>query len=262
MNAFIVDDEQPAREELAWLLDQCDGVQMVGEAASADEARAALESADPAPDVVFLDIDMPGVDGIRFAECLDELPSRPATVFVTAYDEYAVEAFDVEAVDYLLKPVRLERLEEAVDRVRERLEPAPHREGAPSADDDDELRRISVQSDEGYRVVDLEEVLYFESDDGEVFVETTDGRFATDFSLKFLDARLPSGECFRCHRSYIVRLGAIETIVPAGAGTYRLFVDGMDDDAGSDERASIPLARSRAGELKRRIPWSTSAISE
>jgi DNA-binding LytR/AlgR family response regulator len=270
VNALIVDDEQPAREELGWLLEQCDGVRVAAEASDAERAREELQERGDAIDVVFLDIDMPGVDGIRFAECLGDLDTEPATVFVTAYDDYAVDAFDVEAVDYLLKPVRLERLQEAVERVSERLDSdRTHGDadvGADEPDDDggdeETLDRVSVQADEGYRVVDLDEILYFESDDGEVFVETTDGRFATDFSLKFLESRLPSDEFFRCHRSYIVRLGAIDTIVPAGAGTYRLFVDDPDDPEVTAERASAPLARSRAAELKRRMPWSASAIGE
>lgn len=268
MNALIVDDEQPAREELSWLLEQCDGIRVAAEASNAERARDALQERGDTIDVVFLDIDMPGVDGIRFAECLGDLDSEPATVFVTAYDDYAVDAFDVEAVDYLLKPVRLERLQEAVERVGERLDtdrPGTDADSSEPDDGDDDtetLDRVSVQNGEGYRVVDLDEILYFESDDGEVFVETTEGRFPTDFSLKFLESRLPPDEFFRCHRSYIVRLGAIDTIVPAGAGTYRLFVDDPDDPEASQERASAPLARSRAAELKRRMPWSASAIGE
>lgn len=270
MNALIVDDEQPAREELSWLLDQCDGVRVTAEASDAERARDAIQEYGDSIDVVFLDIDMPGVDGIRFAECLGELDSEPATVFVTAYDDYAVDAFDVQAVDYLLKPVRLERLQEAIERVDERLDTDRTRPDAePETDepgdgdgDAEPLDRVSVQVDAGYRVVELDEILYFESDDGELFVETTDGRFATEFSLKFLESRLPSDEFFRCHRSYIVRLGAIDTIVPAGAGTYRLFVDDPDDPEASAKRASAPLARSRAAELKRRMPWSASAIGE
>ncbi|MFB6351228.1 MAG: LytR/AlgR family response regulator transcription factor [Bradymonadaceae bacterium] len=259
MRVFIVDDEQPAREELRWLIEQCDGVEVAGEASSADDARSELSTLEAPPDVLFLDIDMPGVDGIRFAECLGNLEPEPLTIFVTAYEEYAVDAFDVDAIDYLLKPVRLERLEESVDRVRARL---VDREANPETDDGDRetspspLTRISVKTDAGFRVIDTEEILFFESENGEVSVETTAGRFPTDFSLKFLESRLPSEAFYRCHRSFIVRLDAIENIVPAGAGTYRLYLSGGDGDSDRSERPSAPLARSRAGDLKARIPWS------
>lgn len=258
MKVFIVDDEQPAREELRWLLDQCDGVEVAGEAASADEARSELNALDDPPDVLFLDIDMPGVDGIRFAECLGELAPEPLTIFVTAYEEYAVDAFDLNAIDYLLKPVRLERLKESIARARVRLEdrrePDDDRETDASAPTP--LTRISVETDDGYRVIDVDDILFFESEDGNVTVETTTDRFETDFSLKFLESRLPSEAFYRCHRSFIVRLDAIENIVPAGAGTYRLYLSDDEETSDRSEQPSAPLARSRADELKKRIPWS------
>lgn len=268
MKAFIVDDEKPAREELHWLLEQCPEVEVAGEAGDATSARQALSDPEVggAVDLVFLDIDMPGVDGIRLAECLRELEEPPLTVFVTAYEEYAVDAFGVDAVDYLLKPVRLERLQKAVERARGRLggsgdtergSAAPEDSVEPPEDAaDDKLDRISIEADGGYRVVHLEDVLFFESVDGEVVVQTADSRRKTDFSLKFLEQNLLSREFFRCHRSYIVRLDAIEHIEPAGAGTYRLHLK----EPSNSEESSVPLARSRATELKKRMPWSASVV--
>ena len=262
MRAFIVDDEEPAREELRWLLDQCESVEVAGEADSADAARREIREGGLQPEVLFLDIDMPGVDGIRSAECFSDLEPPPKIVFVTAYEEYAVDAFDVDAVDYILKPVRLDRLQQAVDRVAERLEESsdsgggdPSVEESEPNDQERRLSRISVRDEDGYRVIDTDEILLFESDAGEVFVETEAGRFPSDFSLKFLESKLDAEHFYRCHRSYIVRVDAIENIVPAGAGTYRLYLSG-------DGEVSAPLARSRAAELKRRIPWSANVVEE
>jgi two-component system LytT family response regulator/two-component system response regulator LytT len=262
VNVLIVDDEQPARDELRWLLEQCSGLDIAGEADSASSARDAIETQGPL-DLVFLDIDMPGVDGMRLAESF-EAYDRPLVIFVTAYEEFAVDAFDVEAVDYLLKPVRLERLQKAVERARRRL--APRDEDEPSVEGDDgegdpesdgPLTRISVEHEGAYRVLETAEILYFESVDGRVWTETPDGRYATDFSLKFLEQHLDAEEFFRCHRSCIVRLEAIESIVPAGAGTYRLqLTEPPTTDDASGEPSTVPLARSRADELKRRMPWS------
>lgn len=254
----MVDDERPAREELRWLLEQCDGVEVVGEAGGADQARDSISSLEAPPDLVFLDIDMPGVDGIRFAECLEDFDPVPLTIFVTAYEDYAVDAFGVDAVDYLMKPVRLERLQKAVDRARER------RTEIAETDSDAEsgpIRRLSVHDDDGYRVLDAEDILYFESDEGEVYAVAESGRYPTDFSLRALESKLDPDEFFRSHRSYIVRVDAIENIEPTGGGTYRLHLSGPSE--GSDgESPTTPLARSRTEELERRIPWSTDALQQ
>jgi DNA-binding LytR/AlgR family response regulator len=249
MKVLVVDDERPAREELAWLLQQCDDVEVVGHASSAEDAHDRLEEHDI--EVLFLDIDMPGIGGMRLAETLREAPQEaPAVVFVTAYDNHAVEAFGVDAVDYLLKPVRLERLQRALDKVRQRngsLSEVTESETKP-------LNRISVEDRGVYRVIPLDDVLFFESEDGIVVVQTRDGdRYITDFSLKFLENNLDAEVFFRCHRSYIVRLDAIESIAPWGAGTYRLMLD-RDADLG------VPLARSRASDLKSLIPWSANVF--
>ncbi len=252
MKALIVDDEKPAREELIWLLEQCPGVQVAAQAPSAQKARALLSDGPPV-DLVFLDINMPGIDGMRLAELLHEQPAeqRPMVIFVTAYDDYAVDAFGVDAVDYLLKPVRLERLQKALERARTRL--APPAEAAELADRGRSLQRISVEDHGVYRVVPVEDILYFEADEGIVVAATGEERFITDFSLKFLEENLCEEAFFRCHRSYIVRLDAIESIAPWGAGTYRLILS-RDDDVG------VPLSRSRSSELKSRIPWSARVV--
>ncbi len=244
MRALVVDDEKPAREELTWLLGQCDDVEVVAQCVSAREAMAQV--AELHPDVVFLDVDMPGLNGVRLAQWFrDQLgDDAPLVVFVTAYEDHAVEAFGLDAVDYLLKPLRLARLRSALDRIRRRKGPTR------SATSGDYLERISVEELGSYRVITVSEILWIEADEGFATVHTAEGDFLTDFSLKFFEENLDPARFFRCHRSYIVGLDAIARIEPSGAGTYRLAVgDG-----------AVPLARSRAPELKARIPWSASAL--
>lgn len=251
MRVLIVDDEAPAREELAWLLEQCEVppevVGMVGDAGAAREAVEALE-----PDLVFLDMDMPGITGMRLAQLWFDQGKSPGVVFVTAHQEYGAQAFEVDAVDYLLKPVRLVRLERALEKARARC-------AAPTATSDAEerapLTRISVQDRGVYRVIPTEEILFFEAEDGIVVIQTREARFICDFQLKFLEQNLDTEVFFRSHRSYIVRLDAIESIAPWGAGTYRLVLDREAD-------IDVPLARSRAGELKALIPWSASVFED
>lgn len=268
MKTLIVDDEKPAREELQWLLEQCPGVEVTAQAASAEQARELLEQeASVQPELVFLDINMPGVDGMRLAELLREKPAdaRPLVIFVTAYDDHAVDAFEVDAVDYLLKPVRLERLQKALERARDRLkgvaavaeahssDQSSDHNGARSGQQGRPLERISVEDRGVYRVIPVDDILFFEAEDGIVVADTGEERFITDFSLKFLEDNLSSETFFRCHRSHIVRLDAIESIAPWGAGTYRLILS-RDDDLG------VPLSRSRAADLKSLIPWSARVV--
>lgn len=282
MDVLIVDDEEPAREEMRWLLGQCDGVVVAGSARNFDEARGYFSDEErgdrAAPDLVLLDIDMPGVDGVRVAEWLEGADAL--VVFVTAYEDYAVDAFGLDAVDYLLKPVRLERLQETLERVRRRRRETSDVDSAQSESvgevddfgqrDDEEankptLRRLSVRpsgSEEGeeaaqeaFRVIDLEDVEFIEADAGNVIVRVDGRRYRADFRLKDLEDRLDDEDFFRCHRSYVVRMSAIEAIEPEGDGRYRLVID-------TEEERFVPLARSRAAELKRRMPWSTNLLDK
>jgi len=246
MNVIVVDDEKPAREELIWLLEQCDGVTLVGQAECAEDALNLVKNEEV--DLVFLDVDMPGIGGMRLAELLHETEGAPQVVFVTAYQNHAADAFGVAALDYVLKPVRLERLQKAVARATKPADTPVARPAKP-------LNRISVEERGSYRVVPIDDVLFFESDDGIVVVQTAQKRFITDFSLKFLEQNLDPDSFFRCHRSYIVRLDAIESIAPWGAGTYRLILD-RESDLG------VPLARARATELKTLIPWSANVFED
>lgn len=251
LRVFVVDDETPAREELIWLLEQCQEVpvEVVGQADSAKGAMEALESLSRSVDLCLLDIDMPGLSGVRLAELWRDLEGdqTPMVVFVTAYEEHGAQAYSVDAVDYVLKPVRLKRLETALAKARRRRLSEPARDLEESSSP---LERISVEQAGEYRVLSAGEILWVEADEGFSTVHTRKGSFLSDFSLKELEENLDEQAFFRCHRSYIVRIDAIERITPSGAGTYRLWVGEGDPSDG------IPLSRSRAPELKAMIPWS------
>lgn len=256
MKLLVVDDERPAREELAWLLEQCENAHVVAQLSSAEEAIDYLKEA-PDISLVFLDIDMPGFDGVRLARWwTDQLGEQaPLIAFVTAHEEHAAHAYSLDAVDYLLKPVRLARIEETLQRARRRLPATSGEEQASSSTPKaGSLERISVEELGQYRVIPVKDILWIEADEGFATVHTRQGAYLTDFSLKFLEENLSEEIFFRCHRSYIVRLDAITKIAPTGAGTYRLIV--TDEEDGK----FVPLARSRAPELKTRMPWSASVL--
>ncbi len=245
MRALVVDDELPAREELGWLLSQCE-VEVVGSLSSAEEALEFLKL--NSVDVVFLDIEMPGISGMRLGEMIYGTKGvTPDIIFVTAYQERAVDAFEIEATDYLLKPVRLERLRKAVEKVTPSLATQEHASVGGK-----KLTRISVEHRGVYNVVALTEILAFESEDGIVLAYTKEENFVTDFSLKFLENNLDKEFFYRCHRGFIVRIDAITKIAPWGAGTFQLTLSNSK---------IVPLARSRASELRALMPATMSSFS-
>ncbi|MEM1057207.1 MAG: LytTR family DNA-binding domain-containing protein [Bacteroidota bacterium] len=237
LRAVLVDDESLARERLTALLAEvAPEVEIAGEAASGREAVPLIH--DRRPDVVFLDIAMPVLDGFDVVDLL--APPRPHIVFVTAYDEHALRAFEVHALDYLTKPVRAERLAEAVRRVQQA------RQGGRGADALDSLRasredrpivRLTVRVGTRLRVVDPREVAVFEARDKLVFARLGEREHPVDFTLDTLEARLPSDQFVRAHRAFLVNVAHIREWVPWFGGTHHLRL-------GSG--VEIPVSRRRA----------------
>jgi len=236
LRALVVDDEPLARDELIFLLEQLD-VEVVGEAADATGALTKLDESDP--DLAFVDLRMPGPDGIALAESISHRSNRTRVIVVSAHDDgAAVRAYDAGVIDYLLKPVRLDRLSRAVERARGQGGDAPATEV---------LTRIAVRRRGKLVVVAVEDVIWFEVKDELVWAVTETDRFALDLTLRSVEGRVPEGDFFRSHRGALVRLDKIRGIEPAGAGTYELRLDHPDEP-------KVPLARERARLLKMLIP--------
>lgn len=213
MKALIIDDERLARKELAKLLERYDSVEIVGEAANADEAEAMI--AEKRPDIIFLDVNMPGRSGF---ELLESLEHAPQVVFVTAYDEHALKAFEVNALDYLLKPIDPERLEMAVHKLQ-----------AANADDGilrrDMLReddQVFLKDGEKCWFVTLKDVPYFESEGNYVRVRFGENKPLVLRSLNKLEEKLDPMVFFRTSRKHIVNLRWIEAIEPWFSGGLML----------------------------------------
>ena len=243
---LLVDDEPLARERLQSLLQEADvDATVVAEAGGGKEAVSLIHEHEP--DVVFLDVQMPVLDGFDVVDLLpDGTTDRPHIVFVTAYDEYALEAFEVHALDYVTKPVRLDRLNTTLDRVQEALteEDTADRDNLDelrAARQDQTLKRLTVHIGKRLRVVPLDEVRWIEADEGFVFAHTDDGRYRTDFTLGDLEQRLPPDDFVRTHRSAIVNLSAVYELVPEPAGTATLRLrDGTE----------VPVARRRTEKVE------------
>lgn len=249
LRVFLVDDEPLARARARRLVAEAGGAEVVGEAGSAAEARAALPAA--RPDVLLLDIQMPGEDGFALLESLAE---RPAVVFVTAFDHYAVRAFEENAVDYLLKPFRVERLRQALERARtdlERPEELSRRlaellgalggaQGSPH------LERFTVRVGAKQLILKAEDVLWFGAEDKLVFAATAKDRHYVNFTLDQLERRLDPRRFARVHRAAVVNLDHASALRPGFAGTWRLQ---LDDPA----RTEVPVSRARARTLRERL---------
>jgi two-component system LytT family response regulator len=211
MTVLIVDDEQPARERLRVLLAGIDDVEVAGEADNAETAMALVASS--APDVVLLDIQMPECSGLEMAASLKG--PRPLVIFCTAFDQHAVDAFELNAVDYVLKPVTRARLEQAIARARTRLA-----EGRPTPETTTlgYPRRFLGRRLHQYHVVRAEDVLWFATEEGLTRLYTRDAQYWMDPTLTELESRLDPAEWFRVSRSAIVQLDAITDVVPGDGG--------------------------------------------
>jgi DNA-binding LytR/AlgR family response regulator len=207
LRVLAVDDEPPARAELAYLLERDDRVGSVVTAGDAAEALRVMES-EPI-DALFLDIRMPGLDGLELARILRRFTAPPPVVFVTAYDEHALEAFDLRAVDYLMKPVREERLHEAVGRVLEARGRAPVI-ATTSEEPDDET--IAVELGGVTRFVRRSDVRYVEAHGDYARLVTEDGRHLVRVSLAHLEEEWAEAGFVRIHRRWLVPLSAIDEV--------------------------------------------------
>ncbi len=253
MRALIVDDEPPARSEMRHLLEKAGGVEVCGEAATAKQALA--QAGRLKPDVVFLDIQMPGSNGFAVAQELLDSDDPPLIIFATAYDSHAIKAFEIDAVDYLLKPFSLERVKQAVERARaalsreslsaallERVADLLRRVGPPAAPQNGPKKITALK---GGRMALLEpaQILFVSVEDEVVQIVTSDGRYTASGTLNDLEARLAGGPFLRTHRGWVVNLDHVKEVIPWFNGTYQLV---MKDAAGTE----VPVSRYRVRELK------------
>jgi DNA-binding LytR/AlgR family response regulator len=247
MRILIVDDEHPARERLMRLLANIEGVELIGEADDGLQAVALIEQEQP--DLVLLDIQMPGLDGFGVIEALEE---PPPIVFVTAYDEYAIRAFEVNALDYLLKPFSQERLEQAIRRAWEaqaegqsfasRLVPLLESLAGPGH----YLTRLAVRDGNNIRVLNEDEIDWIGVEDEQSFVHAGSQAYPVRRTLTDLEARIDPARFFRAHRSAIVNLDRVKEIVPWFKGSHKLRLT---------TGAEIELSRAQARELRKLLDW-------
>jgi two-component system, LytTR family, response regulator len=248
LTALVVDDEQLAREELCFLLEQMDGVNVVAQATNGVEALDQI--ARVSPDVAFLDVQMPGLTGFEVARRLLQNGDGPGVIFVTAFDRRAIEAFEVNAVDYLLKPVDVHRLEQAVARARTRR--TVHEPIAGQLDrlvrlmagQKDRREQIAVKVNDRFVLVQSDDIIYASlAEDSITIVTGQVSGSSNDRTLDELHARLDPDVFWRVHRSHLVNINKVKEIVPWFSRNYILRM--------ADAKATeIPVSRSQTKRLR------------
>ena len=255
LRAVLVDDEQLARDELGYLLDRVGGVDLIGQAGNGVEALTTIDRLQP--DVVFLDVQMPGLTGFEVARRLLGSRTAPQIVFVTAYDQHAIEAFEVNAVDYLLKPVDQARLEVAVGRARRRIATDRPVESGTSvnsvelekiiqavAERQSRRERLAIKVGERFLLVQAEDIIFASLADDGITVVTSQYAGTSNYrTLDELHERLDQTVFWRVHRSHLVNINKIREIVPWFSRNYILRM--------KDEKATeIPVSRTHTRRLR------------
>lgn len=227
MDVLVVDDEALARERLVRMISRMDECEVVAQAAGADEAMQAIQSS--GPDVVLMDISMPGEDGLSAAKRISTMQDPPAVVFCTAYDKHAVEAFEAQAVGYLLKPVRQEQLEEVLHNARKlnRMQLAAL-DDMGKADRPNARKHISAKTRRGVELIPLEDVFYFLADQKYVTVYHRGGETLIDDTLKELESEFEAS-FVRIHRNALVARSYIEGMERAAEGHYVMRLRDSDE---------------------------------
>ena len=238
MNVFLVDDEPPARSRLCDLLNHLSDYHPCGEASNGVEALRLAESI--APDIVLLDIQMPGLDGLETARQLATLPRPPAVIFVTAYGEHALDAFDAHAVAYLLKPVRLERLERALANAS-RLNRAQLTSLTADPPDSSSRTHIRVRLGQRLELIPLADVCYFQADQKYVTVRHRHGEALIEESLKTLENELGT-RVVRIHRNALAMAAHITGLEKTPDGGANVVFDAIPDQL-EVSRRHLPVVR-------------------
>jgi two-component system response regulator LytT len=254
LRAVIVDDEQLARDELGYLLGRVGGIEVIGQAGNGLEALTTIERLQP--EVVFLDVQMPGLTGFEVARRMLDADSPAHIIFVTAYDQHAIEAFEVNAVDYLLKPVDQARLELALQRARRRIATDRSVEAGGSindqlekivqlvADRQSRRERLAIKVGERFLLVQADDIIHASLVDDGIAVVTSQHAGTSNYrTLDELQARLDPSVFWRVHRSHLVNINKIKEIVPWFSRNYILRM--------KDEKATeIPVSRTQTRRLR------------
>ncbi|GGF65402.1 DNA-binding response regulator [Paenibacillus albidus] len=238
MRAIIVEDEVLARQELAFLIEAHSGIEIAAQFEDGLDALKYLQAEEV--DVLFLDINIPSIDGVLLAQNISKFSVKPYIVFITAYKEHAAEAFEIEAFDYILKPYSEVRIKAMLHK----LETAYASRGRLGEEEERNpvSNKVNLWKNEKIIVVDADDIYYASAQEKTTSVMTKSGEYSMALSISDFHSRLPQDRFFRCHRSYLVNLSKIKEIIPWFNNTYLLRLRDLDFE--------VPVSRSRVKEFR------------
>lgn len=249
LRVLVADDEPLARNELIYLLQQIGDIEIVGEASTGEDTL--IQASETNPDTIFLDIEMPHMSGLEVAAKIMDWKNPPTVVFATAFDEYAIQAFEVNAIDYVLKPFEENRVRNTIERIRSRKRTGGYSdfdiknflEQIKQGTSSPKINKIAVQDGETIVLLNTEEIFYISREGREILIHTNNRQYESKCSIHLLEAKLEKFSFFRTHRAYLVNLNHVDQLMPWFNGAYTLIIK----DA---QRSKIPVSRSYVKSLK------------
>lgn len=236
IEVLIIDDEKYSREELKFLLQQFEIIHIVGEADTGEDALKKL--IDSSPDVIFVDIEMPGMNGIQLVNYARNFKKTPLVVFATAFPNFAAEAFRYDAVDYLLKPFDEEQLKETISRIEARLTDTGSGQHAASG-------KLAVETEKDIVYLSPQQIIYISREDRYTNIVTREQVYRSNLPLKDLEHRLKGYSFCRIHKSYLVNLSFVNKLIPWFNGAYNIEVNGREEH--------LSVSRNYVKELRNRL---------
>ncbi|GAB6137549.1 LytR/AlgR family response regulator transcription factor [Halanaerobaculum tunisiense] len=251
LRTIIVDDEFPARNELSFILAEIDDIKLIGEANNGLQALQLIKNKEP--DLVFLDIQMPGKTGLEVAREVQNFAKIPKIIFLTAYSDYALEAFQVNAINYILKPYEKEQVYETIDRVRELYTGSNQQlkdkfeklvDKLEQNQQGIDIDKLAVKTNRGrMKLIEYKQIILFYTKNKQVYAKTYEQEYEVDLNLSELEEKLSGANFLRIHRSYIVNLEQIKEVIPWFKGKYQVV---MNDKANTQ----VPVSRTKVKKIQ------------
>lgn len=239
IKAVIIDDEYLSIEELSFLLSKIPYIEIIGNADCGMDGLNLVKEL--RPDLIFVDVKMPDITGIQLSKEINKLSIECKIIFTTAYDQYAIEAFDVNAIDYILKPYEEQRVVKAVSKAKHMIE-NNHLTNHKAPTNNITFNKLPVLKDDKLILVDIEDILLIYTEDRNIFIRTNKENFISSCSLQELEEKLSEKGFFRTHRSYLVNLNKIREVSPWFNGSYVAKLEGLNEE--------IPISRNQVKVFK------------
>lgn len=229
IKTVIGDDDAGMRLLIRKTLEKSGGFDIIGEAEDGETVLSLVDT--HRPRVVFLDVEMPKIDGVECSRRIADIDPQTIIVFATAHNEYMPEAFEVYAFDYIVKPFKIDRLQQTIKRIEESINSKETKGSLVRASTQQSFKKLSIKNKDGISFIDTKDIILIQREDRSTVLYTADESYVTSESLSDMEHRLDKSIFFRCHKSYVINLSMIQKIYPYGRWTYLVKLKDTDKDA-------------------------------